>query len=366
MEHSFLQDEEKMISQIILKHGNVGKLVKVEKNQYAFLNKVWKIFTTAGIFILKRNNGFISQQRLEWVYIFLRILHDEKKYRCDKIILSLDGCPYILFNSGTYTIHSYLPGQTKSPKTEVIGKKYISTSIEWLSIFHINSKQIYDNLAPPPDMHSNLKFFDGVPNPSPLLYHDDIDFLFSYLIKDNELITNYERVFLEGILNELSVFFDSKNYNALDYCIIHGDYRIKNIIFNEDDFVGVFDWDFIQEAPRLIDVCGRILQYYLEQALRINSIEPIISYFSLYNSSLKKFGYRLSTDEKESMYNCIQIGIIRIALIVAIYIRKVPLMERETTQERANESKTRFISAFEQLKYINKNRDELYYKIAEL
>lgn len=53
-------------------------------------------------------------------------------------------------------------------------------------------------------------------------------------------------------------------YRALPQCIVHGDYHPANLKFEGDEVVGIFDFDWVGRAPRMVDVadgfiyfCGR-------------------------------------------------------------------------------------------------------------
>lgn len=346
----------KPLQQLVNAHGCIGRFLGAKRNSLAFLNDVWLLHTTLGQFIVKRHVREVGPERLSWTERFLRKLYNYD-YPCDLILPSCDGSPVIKIDNSMMSVHTYLEGHCIRGGIGRLSEKQQDSAITALARYHsaVLSVHTEGDEPPPlvPDFTKSSTPYSSeraiLPSPIPLLYSDKVECLQSYIFKDSNFISRRVRILLEKILLRLDMFFASLTYISLPRTIIHGDFRPKNMVFRGDTFAGLFDWDLVQCAPRLVDVCGRFAQHYVDLTYFEGDSWALKKYLTKYAIAAAKFGFPIDDNEEQAFPEILQAGIIRTAVTVAIFMRYVPLLPGESQAHREREAKRRLLGAVKTL-----------------
>ncbi len=341
------------VPDLVASHGMLGELVSVEPIQLAFLNKVWLISTTRGRFIMKRHVGYVTDARLDWTARFLTTLVGNK-YPADQILRTAAGSAALKVGKSLVTVHTFLDGDRIGGGVGRLTAGQRTSAIISLAKYHaIASAQCGAEPNPPSFAVAPPGCQDTAgPDPAPLLYQEDMEFVRSYITNSCAIPRSAGSV-LDSCFFALEKFFHTQLYRELPTTIIHGDYRPKNIVFTGDTVAGVFDWDFVRRAPRLVDLCGRFAQHYISAASQVGNKSPLASYLDTYARAAARAGRPVTVAERSAFPDLLRAGIIHTGAVVSAFIRTAPLMAGETQEQRKKEADRRLMLAVEHLEALN-------------
>lgn len=210
------------------------------------LNSVFLLRASGREYVLKKHQFRNSYEKLREVLLVLGHL-ESYGFPADFVEVSESGLAAFSFCGDLYSLHRRLEGQ------------YVSSSSQ------LNRQQLKSCASTLVDYHRAvwcLSEGGGGRGGSLLPLQFSLDFM-----PARELIKSCCVRFDSGgalraalaAVDQLEVSLDRSLVRSLPQLYIHGDYRLPNMVFDGNNVSGVFDWDLVQYAPRLLDVCGELL-----------------------------------------------------------------------------------------------------------
>lgn len=122
-------------------------------------------------------------------------------------------------------------------------------------------------------------------------------------------------------------------YWALPQCIIHGDYHPANLKFEGDEVAGIFDFDWVGRAPRMVDVADGLVYFCARRARPVepSDIATLTQAFTLDMEAVEVFGRGYETrvsvtpDERAALPDLMR---------ARWLFSRVDAMERKVPEER--------------------------------
>ncbi|HST47023.1 phosphotransferase [Jatrophihabitans sp.] len=342
-------EHELLMREFLAAHRHLGQYVSVQPNGYAFLNAVWLLHTDRGGFVVKRHVPEVGAERLEWTAQLLDALH-EQGFPNDRILRTDDGAAALALHGRMFTAHTFLPGECFRGGMARLTEAQRTSAVDGLAWFHSLAGQLRGAGAPPALAPGAGP--DSAVDPGPLLYCEDVSELAAYCTPAVEQLAPGYRAELDDLLGHLAEVLRGEAYRALDRQIIHGDYRHKNMVFSGEEFAGLFDWDFVQLAPRLVDVCGRFAQHYLDVSATAGP-DAIAGYLARYREAALRHSAPLSREEELTLPDLLRAGVVSTGVVVAAFLCHAPLMAAETAEDRTAEARRRLLRARAQLRTID-------------
>lgn len=216
------------IFKIIFSYFNNIENIAIEKITAGSINQTYKLSINNEKFILQKINNQIFNENV--MVDMINITTYLKQFILIPYLLKYDNSYYIKHNNFIYRIYKFIDGYN-------IDKTKISNSM-----LYKLGEYMYS-------YHSLLKNFDY--NPCHII--KDFHNTQKYIDKINKLINNYTN-HIKINVNKMINFYNN-NYNQLfvDKQLIHGDTRIENILYNNNEFI-LIDYDTIMIGSIYIDI----------------------------------------------------------------------------------------------------------------
>lgn len=216
------------IFKIIFSYFNNIENIAIEKITSGSINQTYKLSINNEKFILQKINNQIFNENV--MVDMINITTYLKQFILIPDLLKYDNSYYIKHNNFIYRIYKFINGYN-------IDKTKISNSM-----LYKLGEYMYS-------YHSLLKNFDY--NPCHII--KDFHNTQKYIDKINKLINNYTNDIKINV-NKMINFYNN-NYNQLfvDKQLIHGDTRIENILYNDNEFI-LIDYDTIMIGSIYIDI----------------------------------------------------------------------------------------------------------------
>jgi Ser/Thr protein kinase RdoA (MazF antagonist) len=344
--HNFTGDLE-LVAHLVALHGGLGEYVHAEPSTYAFLNHVWRVETDSGLHFMKRHVVAVKEDRLAWTARFLDRIASTG-FPSDRIVATAAGAPSLEVGGHQYTAHTALQGTCLRGGVAALTRGQRSQAIAGMARFHAASAAT-DSLDAPPQLHpSGL----GGPDPSILLFQEDPAILRLLVSRAVEDLPIPDEPVIKSAVRQVEEFLSGAEYARIPKLVAHGDLRPKNMVFSGDQLGGLFDWDFIQRMPRLVDVCGRFAEYFILSASDVGQSTFLANYLHAYSEAAAENGLPLSAEEEVAVPYFLRAGVIQTGVIVSHFIKAVRLGPGESEASRAKESARRLASAVAQIRIL--------------
>ena len=295
----------------ILKHWGFDDEVIIEKVNIEYQSEredhVWTINSE---YILKKSKNEEEANN----NIYMAKLLNSVNIPTQKVIDTLDGENYFVADERYYTLLTKIDGKVLKNYFEGDFIKRGNNIGKALAELHIGLSKITDEIK------GKIVVFDN-----DLIVElngwviDEID----KYVKKSTLDKNEINIFKECI-NELLNGL-RKDYYKLPRQVIHRDFHGGNIIFKDEDIVGVIDFDLSQINARLFDICylctGSLTTIFNDTEMRDKWIQFIKAFIQGYQSVNK-----LTYHEIKSMKN----------MMLSIEIVMVAYFAREGYEDIAN------------------------------
>jgi Ser/Thr protein kinase RdoA (MazF antagonist) len=340
---------ESLMREFVATHGRLGRYASARPNGYAFLNAVWHLHTSRGEFVVKRHVPEVGPERLEWTAQLLDALRN-RGFPNDQLLRSDAGPAALPLHGRLFTAHTFLPGECFRGGMGRLTEAQRNSAIDGLAWFHSLTGQAAAAEAPPPLVAGSGS--ESAVDPRPLLYSEDISQLSAYCSAAVDQLAPDVRAELDGLFDHLAGVLRGDAYRALGRQVIHGDFRHKNMVFAGDTFAGLFDWDFVQLAPRLVDVCGRFAQHYLDVSATTGP-SAITGYLARYREAALRHHAPLTREEEHTLPDLLRAGVLHTGVVVAAFLCHAPLMADETPDARTAEARRRLLRARAQLRTVD-------------
>jgi|GEM_PF-5014637 len=343
------QADQALLREFVAAHGRLGEFGSARPNGHAFLNAVWHLHTGHGEFVVKRHVPEVSAARLDWTARLLDALRTDR-FPVDAILRSAAGTAAVQLHGRTFSAHTLLPGECFRGGMARLTELQRGSAVDGLARFHALTRRLSD-LGPPPPLEPAAGGASAV-DPEPLLFTEDFDALAAYCLPAVDQLAPHCRDDLMELFDHLARVVAGKDYRSLDRQVIHGDFRHKNMVFSGESFTGLFDWDFVQIAPRLVDVSGRFAQHYLDVSAE-EGPAAITAYLARYRGAALAEGVPLTAAEERVLPDLLRAGVVHTGVVVAAFLGHAPLMVDETADERTAEARRRLLRAHTQLATID-------------
>lgn len=295
----------------ILKHWGFDDEVIIEKVNIEYESEredhVWTINSE---YILKKSKNEEEANN----NIYMAKLLNSVNIPTQKVIDTLDGENYFVADERYYTLLTKIDGKVLKNYFEGDFIKRGNNIGKALAELHIGLSKITDEIK------GKIVVFDN--DLIAELNGWVIDEIDKY-VKKSTLDKNEINIFKECI-NELLNGF-RKDYYKLPRQVIHRDFHGGNIIFKDEDIVGVIDFDLSQINARLFDICylctGSLTTIFNDTEMRDKWIQFIKAFIQGYQSVNK-----LTYHEIKSMKN----------MMLSIEIVMVAYFAREGYEDIAN------------------------------
>ncbi|MFP4248264.1 MAG: phosphotransferase [Armatimonadota bacterium] len=112
-----------------------------------------------------------------------------------------------------------------------------------------------------------------------------------------------------ALARDLAERFPDERYWSLPRTVVQGDYHPANLKFDDGDVVGVFDWDWASDQPRMVDVADGLLFFCGEREAPLvgGDIWSLTASFTIDQARVERFleGYEavlmMTPDEREAL-----------------------------------------------------------------
>lgn len=320
---------------------DIGNIRYFGNFQEGMLNEVYFLQAERGKYVLKRHVFHNKQEKLKQIYNLLCHL-ESKAFPCDYFVMSNNGTYWFEYKSGVFSLHRYIEG-INHPKTANLNRKQGINSILFLARFH---KAVWD--YKPREECLNIT---GLP----LIYTENLNLMIDYIedYRKSFLCERYYYITLKLIF-DVQQLFATDAFKNLPRIVIHGDYRVGNMIFDGDDVAGVFDWDLIQYAPRLIDVCGKFAENSFRKRKEKYSINGFKDFISIYRNAADDFGIGLTENEIKLIPDIFRLYLLQSGIILSLYIQENPLVRRKRNESTKNIGMKRQQEVIHMLEFLDK------------
>lgn len=236
----------------VMPHFNVGHILFVRPCG-GTANASNIVVTRAGQFFLKRRNcRYSSPENLAYDHFVMRELQ-RHGLPVPKLVRTVTGSRWVEYQGHVYELyHAIERGTTPN----VIDDLQITVAGEMLAHFHVAT----ENIAPPGNKAFG-RFWDPK-NALKLLrpltkraQAGNVGTLEGMQATEAAAILQA----LEREIVEIEEAVSDDVYEALHHTIIHGDWHPANLKFDGSVIVGIFDFDWVDYQPRMVDVADGLL-----------------------------------------------------------------------------------------------------------
>ncbi|MED1106321.1 phosphotransferase enzyme family protein [Bacillus paramycoides] len=224
-------------------------------------SKVTKVTCNNKAYILKEKGSIkqllVEQNVLEQL--------DEKGIRVQKLVKTKNDERYVFYKEKYYCLYEYVAGSVLEIKDTEKLKELGSTIGEELANLH--------------------QALNSVGNVSELIKRDLYKVLYEWAMPILEKNEQVQRDVIQQ-MNNLHKKFKEK-VQLLPKQIIHRDMHLSNVIFQDNEFQGFIDFEFLEENVRVFDLSycftSVLSELYMDETLRRNWLQIVRTIFEGYN-----------------------------------------------------------------------------------
>jgi aminoglycoside phosphotransferase (APT) family kinase protein len=307
--------------------------------------------TTTGKYVLKRYLYHNRVQKLQLILTLLSYLKSQN-FPVNYTISTKNNKLFCELEGGLYTLHRFIDGTTYK-KTSQLNREQFVDAIKTLVRYHT----VVWNL--------NLEGETIESSVLPVVYTENTQWLRSYINKHRDIFTSsIDYQFIMRQIDKMEFFLSENSYNSLPRIIIHGDYRAANLVFKDNQVVGVLDWDLVQYAPRLVDVCGKLAENSIKNIKMNSKLDEFIDFLLIYQSFAYKNGVELSTNEITTIPEIFRATLFQMGINLALFLKDKQSRTVEKYELGEDIEQKRFNKALRLLHILdNSNWHFLYEKI---
>jgi len=227
----------------ILAHYDIGPLIAPPNPAGGTANANVRITTAAGEYFLRRRNAkYAAEPFVAFDHALMAHL-TRHGVPTPREVLTRDGLGWVRAGDDVYELFRYRPGvahdRNSLPQIAAAGRA--------LAAYH----QASSSFRPPPGK-------DWPRYDDPRLIHEGISAIGAEL-RHRMSARDLEYLTAQVILLQRNL--PDARYHALPRLVVHGDYHPGNLLFGNDEVVGIFDLDWATLQPRARDLADGIFLF---------------------------------------------------------------------------------------------------------
>lgn len=239
----------------ILAFYDLGECQDCRRVVHGYVNDNWIVWTATGQYFLKRRRPDLSKPDLVAAqHALVQHLHSAH-FPAPTIVPTRRGETFLEFQNGICEIHRYIPGDLCNPSRPA----HFATAARTLGQYH-NAVQGFDHQV----FHRPHEHY------GPASLTQIIDRLMrSWRNRTSSELDRMVRELREHARDLQNRFSE---FGELPELVIHGDYYAENLIFQEDEVVGVVDYDLAHWCMRGMEVAEAMIYFATERPGRLKHI----------------------------------------------------------------------------------------------
>lgn len=239
----------------VLSHYELGALRACWRVPRGYVNEKWVVNTTTRRYVLKRRPPNLrDMDRIRAQHTLIQFLRD-RGFPAPDLVPTRDGATFLELDGEVYEIQRYIPGDL----CDAGRPTHVAQAARGLGWYHASVAR-FD--------HPSLQRAEERYGPRALQR------IFDALVKDWDQPADTS---LKDHICELRDHVEDlearyNRFGALPKLVIHGDYYADNLIFREDELVGVVDFDVAHRTWRAMELAEALIYFAVERRRRFHHI----------------------------------------------------------------------------------------------
>jgi len=309
------------LRELVSRIYGIGRCIQFSQCPEGYLNDVFIVQTRRNRYILKKHVVRNTEAKLRAVISLLGYLKS-RNFPCDYLIPTKSNDYFIEFRGGIYSLHNFIDGSNYS-STKELNSEQIIVATKVLAEYH----RVVWEFKPEGE---NLE-----PSDLPLMFTCDASWFRLYIENHCHVFANKEQYHLTlANIEKLEKNLAHKGILPLPHVPIHGDFGAHNMMFRGNRFAGVFDWDLLQYAPRMVDVCGSLARNSVREKDGSFNFGNFKRFISTYQIEARKLRIPLSSLEIHMLPEIIRISLLLHGVNASLLLSGIPLRPIESQEQR--------------------------------